>query len=56
MRGKLHVFFYHSETLTNIKLQNELVLGVANSAQMDEKLGEKLLVQKMLLRNEFMVV
>ena len=32
-----------------INFQNKLVLGVANSAQMDKKLGGKLLVQKMFL-------
>ena len=35
--------------LCKYQLQNKLVLGVANSAQMDEKLGGKLLVQKMFL-------
>ena len=35
--------------LANINFQNEFILGVANSAQMDEKLGGKLLFQEMLL-------
>ena len=32
-----------------MNFQNELVLCGVNSAQMDEKLGENLLVQKILL-------
>ena len=35
--------------LCNIDLQNKLVLGMAISAQIDEKLGGKLLVQKILV-------
>ena len=35
-----YIFFYHG---------NELALEVANSSQMDEKLGGELLVQKLLL-------
>ena len=42
-------FFYHGLTFANINFQNELFSGEANSAQMDEKLGGELLVQKMLL-------
>ena len=34
------------------QLQNKLVLGVTNLAQMDQKLGGKLLVQKILPWNE----
>ena len=52
---KIAWFCYHGCPFANINFQNELVLGVAYSAQMDEKLGGKLLVQKILLWNEFMV-
>ena len=37
--GKL-CFFYHGQTFANINLQNELVLGVAISAQMNGNLEE----------------
>ena len=46
---KITCFFYHGLTFANINFQNELVFGVADLAQMDENLGGKLLVQKMLL-------
>ena len=39
-----------------INFQNELVIWVANSAEMDENLGGKLLVQKMHLWNKFMAI
>ena len=46
---KTTCFLYHGQTFVNINFQNELVLGVANSAQMEENVGGKLLVQKILL-------
>ena len=33
------MFFYDGQTFANINFQNELALGVANSAQIDENLG-----------------
>ena len=35
------MFFYDGQTFANINFQNELALGVANSAQIDENLGGK---------------
>ena len=49
---KITCSFYHGETFANVKFQNKLVLGVAKAAQMDEKLGGKLLVQNILLWKE----
>ena len=48
-------FFYPCKTFANFNFQNELVLRIANSAKMNGNLGGKLLVQKMLLSNEFIV-
>ena len=51
MRKKLHVSFIMVKPfeISTSKFQNELVLEVANSAQTDEKLEGKLLVQKIRL-------
>ena len=55
MRRKLHVSFIIVKLLQILTCKWTCSWSIANSAQMDENLGGKLLVQKMLLWNEFAV-